>query len=69
LFIRSFIDREINTFRLSQFSKISFSFSIFVPIPVQEMVYLKAIQKITPMDVSVSGTIDQKRIWKNLGGL
>jgi len=26
------------------------------------MVYLKAIQKITPMDVSVSGTIDQKRI-------
>jgi len=31
------------------------------------MVYLKAIQKIPPMDVSVSGTIDEKRIWKNLG--
>jgi len=32
------------------------------------MVYLKAIQKITSMDVTVSGTIDQKRISKNLGG-
>jgi len=68
LFIRSVIYREINTFRLSKFSKISFAFSIFVPISVQEMVYLKAIQKITPMDVSVSGTIDQKRIWKKLRG-
>jgi len=26
------------------------------------MVYLKAIQKITPMDVSVSGTNHKKRI-------
>jgi len=42
----------------------------FVPIPVQEMVYLKAIQKITPMDVSVSGTIDQKTyLDKFRGGL
>ena len=32
------------------------------------MVDLKAIQKITPMDVSVSGTIDKKHIWKKLGG-
>jgi len=32
------------------------------------MVYLKAIQKITPMDLSVSGTIDQKTHLKNLGG-
>jgi len=29
---------------------------------VQEMVYLKLIQKITPMDVSVSENIGQKRI-------
>jgi len=36
---------------------------------MQEMVYLKAIQKISQMDISVSGTIDQKRIWKNLGGV
>jgi len=35
---------------------------------MQEMVYLKAIQKSAPMGVSVSGTTDQKRIWKNLGG-
>jgi len=33
------------------------------------MVYLKTIQKITPMDVSVSGTINQKTYLKNLGGL
>jgi len=45
LFIRSFIYSEINTFRLSKFSKTSFAFNIFVPIPMQEMVYLKAIQK------------------------
>jgi len=32
------------------------------------MVYLKVIQKITPMDLSVSGTIDQKTHLKNLGG-
>jgi len=40
----------------------SFAFNISVPTPVQEMVYLKAIQNITPMDVPVSGTIDKKRI-------
>jgi len=28
------------------------------------MVYLKATQKITPMDVSVSGTIDEKTYLK-----
>jgi len=32
------------------------------------MVYLKTIQKITPMDVSVSGTINQKTYLKNFGG-
>ena len=32
------------------------------------MVYFKAMQKITPMDVSVSGTIDQKTYLKNLEG-
>ena len=35
---------------------------------MQEMVYLKTIQKSAPMGVPVSGTTDQKRIWKNLGG-
>jgi len=32
------------------------------------MVYLKAIQKITPMDVSVSGTIDEKTYLKKFRG-
>jgi len=41
LFIRSFIYHKINTFGLPKFSKISFAFNIFVPIPVKEMVYLK----------------------------
>jgi len=45
LFIRSFIYNEINTFGLPKFSKTSFAFNIFVPIPVLEMVYLRAIQK------------------------
>jgi len=62
LFIRSFIYSKISTFGLHKFRKISFAFNIFIPIPVQEMVYLKAIQKITIVDVSVSGTIDQKSI-------
>jgi len=55
---RSFIFSEINTLGLLKFSKISFAFNIFVLIPVQEMVYLNINQKISPMDVSVSGTID-----------
>jgi len=50
--------------RTAKFGKISLAFNIFVPIPVQEMVCLKAIQKIIPMDVSVSGTIDQKTYLK-----
>ena len=32
------------------------------------MVYFKAMQKITPMGVSVSGTINQKTYLKNFGG-
>jgi len=32
------------------------------------MVYLKAIQKIIPMDVSVSLTIDQKQYLKKFRG-
>jgi len=40
----------------------SFAFNIFIHIPVQQMVYLKAIKKITPVDVSVMATIDQKTI-------
>jgi len=51
---------EINTFGLPKFSKISLAFNLIVPILVQEMVYLKAIQKVTPVDVSLSRTIDQK---------
>jgi len=43
LFIRNFIYSEI-----AHSNKISLAFSIFVPIPVQEMVYLKAIQKNYP---------------------
>jgi len=70
LFIRSFIYSEINTFRLPKFSKISFAFNIFVPIPVQEMVYLKAMQKNHPNGLSVSGTIDQKNVSEKIvGGL
>jgi len=41
---------------------------LFVPISVQEMVYLKAIQKNYPMDVSVLGTIDQKTYRKKFRG-
>jgi len=68
LLIKSFIFSETNTFGLPKFSKISFTFNIFVPVPVQEMVYLKAIQKITPIDVSVSWTIDQKSYLKKFRG-
>jgi len=68
LFIRRFIYSQINTFGLPKCSKIIFAFNIFVPIPVLEMVYLKTIQKITPMDISVSGTIDQKTYLKKFRG-
>jgi len=33
---------------LPKFSKVSFAFNVFVPIFVQEVVYLKAIQKNHP---------------------
>jgi len=46
--IRSFIYSEINTFGLPKFSKISFAFTIFVLIIVQEMVYLKATENNRP---------------------
>jgi len=35
---------------------------------MQEMVYLKAIQKNAPMGVSVSGTTDQKTYLKKIRG-
>jgi len=35
---------------------------------MQEMVYLKAIQKSAPMGVSVSGTTDQKTYLKKFRG-
>jgi len=53
----------------AQIQQISLAFNIFVPIPVQEMVYLKAIQKITSMNVSVSVTIDQKTYLKKFRGV
>jgi len=48
LFIRSFIYSEINAFGLTKFSKIGFLICIFIPIHVQEMAYLNAIQKNHP---------------------
>jgi len=38
-------------------------------MPVQEMVYLKVMQKITPVDISVAGTINQKRYLQKLRGI
>ena len=69
MFIRTFIYSEINTFGLLKLSKISFAFNIFVLIPVQEMVHLKVIQKINPMDVSVSENIGQKTYLKKFRGV
>jgi len=46
----------------------SFAFYIFVPISVQKMIYLRTIQKITPMDISVSETINQKTYQKKFRG-
>jgi len=69
VFIRTFIYSEINTFGLPKLSNISFAFNIFVLMPVQEMVYLKVMQKITPVDISVAGTINQKRYLKKLRGI
>jgi len=51
---------EISPFGLPELNKIDLAYNIFVPIPVQGLVYLKAFKKIAPMDVSVSRTIDQK---------
>jgi len=36
---------------------------------MQEMVYLKAVQKSAPMSVSVSGTTDQKTYLKQFRGV
>jgi len=35
---------------------------------VQEMVYLKAVQKVIPMDVSLSGSMEEKTHPKNFTG-
>ena len=70
LFIRNFIYSEINTCGLPKLSKLRSAFNIFVLIPVQEMVYLKVIQKIMRMDISVSVSIGQKPYLKIfLGGI
>jgi len=69
LFIRSFIYSEIYTFGLSKFSRIRLAFNIFIPIPVQEMVYLKAMHKKLPHWTFLCREPSiRKRIWKNLGG-
>ena len=68
LFIRNFIYSEINTCGLPKLSKLRSAFNIFVLIPVQEMVYLKVIQKIMRMDVSVSVSIGQKPYLKIFRG-
>ena len=68
MFIRTFIYCEINTFGLPKLSSISFELNILVLILVQAMVYLKVIQKITPMDVYVSETINQKTYLKKFRG-
>jgi len=62
LFIRNFIYSEICTFGLPKFGKISLAFNIFVPMPVQEMVYLKAIQKNYPNGRSCVGNHRSKTV-------
>ena len=69
LFIRSFIYSEINTCGLPKFSEICFVFNILDPTLCKKWFYLKAIQKITPMDVSLLATIDQKAYLKKFMGL
>jgi len=66
--IRSFIFSEINTFGLPKFSKIGFAFNIFVPIPEQEMVCLKAIQKNHTNGHDCVWNIDQKSYLKKFRG-
>ena len=67
LVIRSFVFSEINAFRLSKFSQISFAFNIFVPIPAQKM--LRLSKELTPMDVVyVTGNIDQETYLKKFRG-
>jgi len=61
LLIRSFILVK-NPFGLPKFCKETIASNIFIFILVQKTIYLKSMQKITAMDVSVSGTIDGKRI-------
>jgi len=62
LFIGSFIYSEICTFGLPKFSKIILAFNIFVPIPVQKMVYLKAIQKRYPNGRFCVGNLRSKKV-------
>jgi len=49
--------------------RLDFAFNIFVPIHVQEMAYLKAIQKSPQWTLLCREPSIKKRIWKNLGGL
>jgi len=65
LYIRSFIYSEINTFRLSKFSKISFAFNIFIPIPVQE----KAIQENYPNGRFCVGNHRSKNVYEKIWGV
>jgi len=68
LFARSFIYSEINTFKLSKFNKINYAFNTFVPILVQEMVYLKAIQKNHPNGRFCVGNCRSKNVSEKIWG-
>jgi len=59
---------EINTFRLPKLSKISFALNIFVLIPVQKMVYLKAIEKIHPNRRFCVGNHRSENVSKKIRG-
>jgi len=60
--IGSFIYREMNTFRLSKFSKIGFAFTIFVPIPVQKNGLFKGNTKKSPQWTFCVGDHQSKNV-------
>ena len=68
LFIRNFIYSEICTFGLPKLSKLSSAFNIFVLIPVQEMVYLKAMQKNYANGRFCVGKYRSKTVSENIQG-
>ena len=61
-----FLVKQIRTAQIQQ-NKLCISY--FHPYPCARNGLFKAIQKITPMDVSVSGTIDQISYLKTFRGV